>query len=56
MIAKENFITETEGAIISAHCSGWKAGQAESCSHVTSAMMYIEKARDESVGRWHAHK
>ena len=27
-------ITKTEGAIISAHCSGCKAGPAESCSHV----------------------
>ena len=35
-------ITESEGAIISAHCSGCKAGLAESCSHVASAMMYIE--------------
>ena len=35
-------ITETEGAIISAHCSGCKAGLAESCSHVASTMTYIE--------------
>ncbi|XP_068714108.1 uncharacterized protein [Montipora foliosa] len=35
-------ITESEGAIISAHCSGCKAGLGESCSHVASAMMYIE--------------
>ena len=35
-------ITETEGAIISAHCPGCKAGLAESCSHVASTMMYIE--------------
>ena len=35
-------ITESEGAIISANCSGCKAGLAESCSHVASAMMYIE--------------
>ena len=35
-------ITETEGAIISTHCSGCKAGLAESCSHVASTMMYIK--------------
>ena len=35
-------ITESEGAIISAHCSGCKAGLAKSCSHVASAMVYIE--------------
>ena len=32
----------TTGTIISAHCSGCKAGLAESCSHVASAMIYIE--------------
>ena len=35
-------ITENEGAIISAHCSGCKAGLGESCSHVANTMMYIE--------------
>ena len=35
-------ITETEGMILSAHCSGCKAGLAESCSHVASAIIYIE--------------
>ena len=35
-------ITESEGAIISAHCSGCKAGLGESCSHVARAMMYID--------------
>lgn len=35
-------ITETEGEIISAHCSGCKAGLAESCLHVASAIIYIE--------------
>ena len=35
-------IIESEGAINSAHCSGCKAGLAESCSHVASTMMYIE--------------
>ena len=41
-LVKVWIITETEGAIISAHCSGCKAGLAESCSHIASAMMYIE--------------
>ena len=35
-------ITETEGTILSAHCSGCKAGLAESCSHIASAIIYIE--------------
>ena len=35
-------ITETEGEIISAHCSGCKAGLAESCSHVAGSIIYIE--------------
>ena len=34
-------ITETEGMTLSAHCSGCKAGLAKSCSHVASAMIYI---------------
>ena len=32
-------ITNTEGAIISAHHTGCKAGLAESCLHVASTMM-----------------
>ncbi|XP_078382523.1 uncharacterized protein LOC144665209 [Oculina patagonica] len=35
-------IVEKDGTIISAHCLGCKAGLAESCSHVASAMFYIE--------------
>ena len=35
-------ITENDGAIISAHCSSCKAGLGESCSHVASAIIYIE--------------
>ena len=42
-------ITETEGAIISAHCSGCKAELAESCSHVactsTSNAGYVHKQK-----------
>ena len=37
-----SLITENEGEIISAHCSGYKAGLAESCSHVASTIIYIE--------------
>ena len=35
-------IAGTDGAILSAHCLGCKAGLAESCSHITSALIYIE--------------
>ena len=35
-------IVEKDRAIISAHCLGYKAGLAESCSHVASVMFYIE--------------
>jgi len=35
-------IVEKDGTIISAHCSGCKAGLAESCSHVASVTFYIE--------------
>ena len=35
-------IADTDGTILSAHCLGCKAGLAESCSHVASAMFYIE--------------
>ena len=35
-------LTETEGAITSAHCSRCKAGLAESCFNVATTMMYIE--------------
>ena len=35
-------IVEKDGTIISAHCLGCKAGLAESCSHIASAMFYIE--------------
>ena len=36
-------ITESEGAIISAQCSGCEAGLAESCSHVGSAISDIHR-------------
>eukprot|EP00058_Branchiostoma_floridae_P011877 XP_002597365.1 hypothetical protein BRAFLDRAFT_66500 [Branchiostoma floridae] len=35
-------ICGTDGAVISAHCLGCKAGLAESCSHVASVLFYIE--------------
>ena len=35
-------ISSQEGAIISAHCMGCKAGLAEMCSHVASVLFYIE--------------
>ena len=35
-------IAEQDGRVNFAHCLGCKAGLAESCSHVASAMMYIE--------------
>ena len=35
-------IADTDGTILSSHCLGCKAGLAESCSHVTSAMTYIK--------------
>ena len=35
-------IPEIEGVIISAHCSGCKAGLAESCLHVPSTITYIK--------------
>ena len=35
-------ITEREGAILSSHCLGCKAGLAESCSHIASARFYLE--------------
>ena len=35
-------IADTDGTILSAHCLGCKAGLTESCSHVASAMFYIE--------------
>ncbi|PFX12745.1 hypothetical protein AWC38_SpisGene23247 [Stylophora pistillata] len=35
-------IAQNDGAIISAHCLGCKAGLAESCSHVARVMFYIE--------------
>ena len=35
-------IADTDGTILSSHCLGCKAGLAESCSHVASAMIYIE--------------
>ena len=35
-------IARTDGAILSVHCLGCKAGLAESCSHVASALIYIE--------------
>ncbi|KAI8491003.1 hypothetical protein Bbelb_314220 [Branchiostoma belcheri] len=35
-------IIRTDGAVISAHCLGCKAGLAESCSHVASVLFYLE--------------
>ena len=35
-------ITEKDGTIISAHYLDYKAGLSETCSHVTSALFYIE--------------
>ena len=35
-------ITEKDGTIISAHCLDCKAGLGETCSHVASALFYIE--------------
>ena len=35
-------ITEREGTILSAHCWGFKAGLAESCSHIASVLFYLE--------------
>lgn len=37
-----SIITEKEGTILSAHCLGCKAGLAESCSHVSSVLFYLE--------------
>ena len=35
-------IAEKDGTVKSAHCLGCKAGLAESCSHATSVLFYIE--------------
>ena len=35
-------ITSKEGTVISAHCSGCKAGLSETCTHVVSLLFYIE--------------
>ena len=35
-------ITEREGTILFAHCLGDEAGLAESCSHITSVLFYLE--------------
>ena len=35
-------IADTDGTILSSHCLGCKAGLAESCSHIASAMIYIK--------------
>jgi len=35
-------ITDKDGAVISAHCLGCKAGLGESCSHVASVLFYVE--------------
>ena len=35
-------ITEDDGRILCAHCSGCMAGQGESCSHIASVLFYIE--------------
>ena len=34
-------ITEDDGRILCAHCSGSMAGQSESCSHIASVLFYI---------------
>ena len=35
-------IADSDGTILSTHCLGCKAGLAESCSHIASALFYIE--------------
>jgi len=35
-------ISESDGTILSAHCLGCKVGLAESCSHITSVLFYLE--------------
>ena len=35
-------IADTDGTVLFSHCLGCKAGLAEPCSHVASAMIYIE--------------
>jgi len=35
-------ISENDGTILSAHCLGYKAGLAESCSHIASVLLYLE--------------
>ena len=35
-------ITENDGRILSANCSGCMAGQGETCSHIASVLFYIE--------------
>ena len=35
-------ITEQDGTVLSAHCLGYKAGLAESCSHIVSVLFYLE--------------
>ena len=35
-------ITEQDGTFLSAHCLGCKAGLAEPCSHIASALFYLQ--------------
>ena len=35
-------ISENDGAILSAHCLGCKAGLAETCLHIASVLFYLE--------------
>ena len=35
-------ITEQDATVLSAHCLGYKAGLAESCSHIASVLFYLE--------------
>ena len=44
-------ITEREGTILSAHCLGFKAGLAESCSHITS-VFFLSRGLDKE--KWSA--
>ena len=41
-------ITEREGKILSAHCLGYKAGLAESCSNIPSKCAFLFRSMDEN--------
>ena len=48
-------IIEQEGTILSAHCSGCKAGLAESCSHVASVLFCLEAWTKINGRLFHVH-